>query len=374
MTPNESNELAATRHALWNLAGSIVAIVDSGDGNMRELACTETSPLVDGARDAIQRFNLSNKSASPVGETPTTAPFALVAMVKEAQDASLAYNQIVLGDTARARAAKRRNDAINAVLGYDLPAGDVPPLPTAPTPDLVALVQKLQAEVGDYRVEEVPTCGRNGLQRCKLCFADADNCAGSTVQHEPWCAALFAWTPAAPVAAPPQDAPETKGETCAVCDGPVVDTPSNQACVAGRYDRVVCGQCVDEIAVLLDLAAGRFALPAAPSRPETGTRAEPPATARVREWLGSAPPETPQAETVSVSRVERHFRRWLWSNHGCDPNARYGDDGEMQCNALGCRLDFLRDDIFEIERKLHERQILKLSAALARETAPTEGK
>ena len=65
-----SDLVAALRHALWNLAGSIVAVCESGDEHMARIACSETSPLVDGARDAIERFGLSNETAVPLPEVP----------------------------------------------------------------------------------------------------------------------------------------------------------------------------------------------------------------------------------------------------------------------------------------------------------------
>ncbi len=39
------------------------------------------------------------------------------------------------------------------------------------------------------------------------------------------------------------------------------------------------------------------------------------------------------------------IRRLLWANHGCPTAAAYGDDGEMQCNAMGCMQDFKRDSL-----------------------------
>lgn len=42
----------------------------------------------------------------------------------------------------------------------------------------------------------------------------------------------------------------------------------------------------------------------------------------------------------AVEKRERHIRQVLWLSHGCDINALYGDDGEMQCSK--CGIDFLR--------------------------------
>ena len=41
-------------------------------------------------------------------------------------------------------------------------------------------------------------------------------------------------------------------------------------------------------------------------------------------------------------------RLWLWLSHGCPPGMLYGDDGEMQCHAPGCGVDFLRWPLIEI--------------------------
>lgn len=43
--------------------------------------------------------------------------------------------------------------------------------------------------------------------------------------------------------------------------------------------------------------------------------------------------------------IERHVRELLWMNHGCQMSALYGDDGELQCNAETCRMDFKRDPL-----------------------------
>lgn len=67
-----TREEAELRHALWNIAGTIVAIVDGASDEMRRIAITETSPLVDAARDAITRFGLSNATAPP--SLPVAAP------------------------------------------------------------------------------------------------------------------------------------------------------------------------------------------------------------------------------------------------------------------------------------------------------------
>ena len=57
------------------------------------------------------------------------------------------------------------------------------------------------------------------------------------------------------------------------------------------------------------------------------------------------------------------LRRMLFNNHSCE--AKYGDDGEMQCNQPGCMIDFLRAPADEIEGKLFFRG-LAWANALAR--------
>lgn len=52
---------------------------------------------------------------------------------------------------------------------------------------------------------------------------------------------------------------------------------------------------------------------------------------------------------------ELTLRRLLWLRHGCPFEALYGDDGEMQCNAVGCRIDFLRATPDQIEQAFHRR-------------------
>ena len=42
---------------------------------------------------------------------------------------------------------------------------------------------------------------------------------------------------------------------------------------------------------------------------------------------------------------EKQLRLALWMNHGCPKQALYGDDGEMQCNAVSCRIDFKREPL-----------------------------
>lgn len=52
--PVANARLIAAAPDLLDIARTIVAICDSGDTNLAQLACMETSPLVDAARAAIQ--------------------------------------------------------------------------------------------------------------------------------------------------------------------------------------------------------------------------------------------------------------------------------------------------------------------------------
>lgn len=49
-----------------------------------------------------------------------------------------------------------------------------------------------------------------------------------------------------------------------------------------------------------------------------------------------------------AGEIELIIRRQLWLGHGCPLSILYGDEGEMQCNALQCRLDFKRAPIGEL--------------------------
>ena len=51
---------------------------------------------------------------------------------------------------------------------------------------------------------------------------------------------------------------------------------------------------------------------------------------------------------------EMILRELLWLNHGCNPDHRHGDDGEMRCSA--CGVNFKKDPANLIKRKLMERR------------------
>ncbi len=56
-------------------------------------------------------------------------------------------------------------------------------------------------------------------------------------------------------------------------------------------------------------------------------------------------------ESVSIPKTERKLRELLFAEHSCA--GKYGDDGERQC--AECVIDFLRDPVDEIERKIQSR-------------------
>jgi hypothetical protein len=61
---------------------------------------------------------------------------------------------------------------------------------------------------------------------------------------------------------------------------------------------------------------------------------------------------------------EQMRRELLWLRHGCQPEALYGDDGEMQCTA--CLIDFLREAPGVIAKRfriLGERELLRPALA-----------
>lgn len=64
------------------------------------------------------------------------------------------------------------------------------------------------------------------------------------------------------------------------------------------------------------------------------------------------------------------LRRLLCVTHGCSLAALYGDDGEMQCNALDCRIDFKRWSPEDIEARLHQRGLERIVAAQAPKDQP----
>ena len=74
--------------------------------------------------------------------------------------------------------------------------------------------------------------------------------------------------------------------------------------------------------------------------------------------------------------VEQRLRSEWWLGHGCTFAALYGDDGEMQCNALTCHKDFKRDSLEHLRKHVDARRLALAASALSPRTtdAPTEEK
>jgi hypothetical protein len=51
-----------------------------------------------------------------------------------------------------------------------------------------------------------------------------------------------------------------------------------------------------------------------------------------------------------VEAKELELRRRLWAAHPC--SGKYSDDGELQCGAVLPPIDFLRDDLLDIAKKI----------------------
>ncbi len=62
-------------------------------------------------------------------------------------------------------------------------------------------------------------------------------------------------------------------------------------------------------------------------------------------------------ETVPIPETERKLRELLFAEHSCA--GKYGDDGERQC--AECVIDFLRDPVDEIERKIQSRNFQRMT-------------
>ena len=62
------------------------------------------------------------------------------------------------------------------------------------------------------------------------------------------------------------------------------------------------------------------------------------------------------AEPEQPDWVEQRLRREWWLGHGCSVATLYGDDGEMQCNALTCHRDFKREPLKALENHVEMRR------------------
>jgi hypothetical protein len=63
---------------------------------------------------------------------------------------------------------------------------------------------------------------------------------------------------------------------------------------------------------------------------------------------------------AELAELDRKLRYQLFASHPCD--GKYGDDGEMQCNARTCMIDFKRDSLEAIESKSIESAIVRADA------------
>ena len=65
---------------------------------------------------------------------------------------------------------------------------------------------------------------------------------------------------------------------------------------------------------------------------------------------------------VDLAKEIETLRRMLWLDHG--HTGMYGDDGEMQCSECESEYgfwDWKRTDIYEIEKKIKEKNLIKLA-------------
>lgn len=68
--------------------------------------------------------------------------------------------------------------------------------------------------------------------------------------------------------------------------------------------------------------------------------------------------------TADREQIELELRQGWCLSHGCPQAALYGDDGEMQCNALTCRRDFKREPLSELREYVHNRRLATVREAL----------
>lgn len=72
------------------------------------------------------------------------------------------------------------------------------------------------------------------------------------------------------------------------------------------------------------------------------------AKSMVKEPIGN--PNSARSAKRTIKYEELLLREMLWLTHKNHGSYLYGDDGEMQCSK--CMIDFLRDPVNEINRKL----------------------
>lgn len=72
--------------------------------------------------------------------------------------------------------------------------------------------------------------------------------------------------------------------------------------------------------------------------------------------------------------IELRLRQEWWMGHGCPWHALYGDDGEMQCNALTCMRDFKREPMERLREHVESRRLQLAAEAWASVPAATPEK
>jgi hypothetical protein len=68
--------------------------------------------------------------------------------------------------------------------------------------------------------------------------------------------------------------------------------------------------------------------------------------------------------------IEQRLRQEWWTGHGCSFASLYGDDGEMQCNALTCRKDFKRDSMESLRQHVEARRMAQYVEAQSSVVSP----
>jgi hypothetical protein len=133
----------------------------------------------------------------------------------------------------------------------------------------------------------------------------------------------------------------------------------------------LCEQfCVDEPPATpptSDYCCGAFVIGNCPNHPPA-RKPEPPSEDHTVACLKRG--ERTGVCTCAPAESETILRRLLWLRHGCSFAALYGDDGEMQCNAAGCRMDFKRMTAAQIDEAFTQQGLRKL--AVSQVPAPAE--
>ena len=73
--------------------------------------------------------------------------------------------------------------------------------------------------------------------------------------------------------------------------------------------------------------------------------------------------QSPGDEIAQLRSDNRKLRYLLARQHDSAKHMLYGDDGELQCSV--CWIDFRRDPVVDIERKLYEAGMRELQRMIA---------